>query len=131
MVYNGAASLVRQSSLEVEGSANPEYGKASLQASSTVAVDGTLWNPTLGSCSISSSSKLTVGFVHLGKISLSRSSLLTLDGIFVSIGARVDALIVRVDDIEEQLGAVPEGTDFLTPEDVQPLFNNREVIFDV
>ena len=35
------------------------------------------------------------------------------------------------ESIEDKLNDVPEGTDFLTPEDVQPLFDNREVIFDV
>ena len=69
--------------------------------------------------------------IHEGSAIITMESSFSCDGLFLSIGQRMDAVVVRVDVLEEQINQAPEGTDFLTPEDVQPLFNEREVIFDV
>lgn len=131
MDYNGSASLGGQGILNVEGSANPEYGSMLLQTIASFTVNGEEVNPQYGSASIVSMSNTKLGFTTNGSASLTTVGVFILDGLFRSVGQRIDDLKIRVEDLEEAINEAPEGTDFLTPEDIQPLFNNREVIFDV
>lgn len=89
MIYEGSASLVSNSSFNVEGSIDGSY---SIIASETIV----------------------------------STSNITANGTFISVQERVDAVRSRTLALKYTF-----QQDFLNQEDIQPLFNNREVIFDV
>lgn len=115
MEYNGSASLIGVSTLTLNGGLVTYTGSAHLAGSGSLIIEGAV----PGTFSVRGSAHL-VG-----------TSTLTCNGEFITVGQRIDELQVRVTQLEEDILLTPEGTDFLTPEDIQPLFNEREVIFDV
>ena len=62
---------------------------------------------------------------------LSNKTEFHLNGVSMTYLERLESLESRLAAALELLDQIPEDQDFLQADDIQPLFNNREVIFDV
>ena len=69
--------------------------------------------------------------MYNGSCAMTGLSITTFNGVSYTLSEWVEDLDQRITALTELVETVPAGNDFLEPKDIQPLFNNREVIFDV